>query len=46
MAESPTPNTPPCPNCIRLERELHQLPEEVAELRRQIGRNSGNCSVA
>lgn len=34
-----------CSNCARLERELHQLREELAELRRQINRNSGNSSV-
>jgi transposase len=45
MAESPTTSTPGCANCIRLERELHQLREEVAELRRQINRNSGNSSM-
>ena len=45
MAESPTTSTPGCPNCIRLDRRIHQLQEEVAELRRQIGRNSGNSSL-
>jgi len=45
MGESPTPNTPPCPNCVRLERLIHELPEEVAELRRQLNRNSGNSSL-
>lgn len=45
MAESPTTSTPGCPNCVRLERRLHDLEEEVAELRRQLNRNSGNSSV-
>jgi transposase len=34
-----------CSNCTRLERQLHQLREEVAELRRQLNRNSGNSSL-
>ncbi len=45
MAESPTTATPSCPNCVRLERRLHQLEEEIAELRRQLNRNSGNSSM-
>jgi transposase len=45
MAESPTTSVPGCPNCIRLEREVHELREEVAELRRQLNRNSGNSSM-
>jgi transposase len=45
MAEFSTTSTPGCPNCIRLERQIHELRQEVAELRRQIGRNSGNSSV-
>lgn len=35
-----------CSNCARLERELHQLREELAELRRQLNRNASNSSVA
>src|SRR5689334_11948043 len=34
-----------CSNCAKLERELHQLKEELAELRRQVNRNSGNSSL-
>ena len=35
-----------CRNCARLERELHQLREELAELRRQVNRNASNSSIA
>ena len=45
MNQSPTTAVPGCGNCLRLERELQQLREELAELRRQINRNSGNSSV-
>jgi transposase len=45
MAESPTTSTPGCANCIRLEREVHDLREQVEELRRQLNRNSGNSSM-
>lgn len=34
-----------CSNCARLERELHQLREELAELRRQVNRNAANSSM-
>lgn len=34
-----------CSNCARLERELHQLREELAELRRQVHRNAANSSI-
>jgi transposase len=42
---SPTTGKPGCPNCIRLEREVAAMREEIAELRRQINRNSGNSSM-
>jgi transposase len=45
MNQSPTTSVPGCANCLRLERELHELREEVAELRRQLNRNSGNSST-
>lgn len=45
MTESPSTSTPACPNCLRLEREIHELRAEVAELRRQLNRNSGNSSL-
>jgi transposase len=34
-----------CSNCPRLERRLADLEQELAELRRQVNRNSGNSSV-
>ncbi|MGH7937914.1 MAG: IS66 family transposase, partial [Chthoniobacterales bacterium] len=43
--QSPTTSVPGCANCLRLERELQELREEVAELRRQLNRNSGNSST-
>lgn len=45
MSESPTTSVPGCSNCLRLERELHELRAELAELRRQVNRNSGNSSL-
>jgi transposase len=45
MSESPTTSAPGCANCVRLEREVQQLREELAELRRQLNRNSGNSSL-
>ena len=45
MSLSPTTSVPGCANCLRLEREVQQLREEVAELRRQLQRNSGNSST-
>jgi transposase len=45
MSQSPTTSVPGCANCLRLEREVHQLREELAELRRQLNRNSGNSST-
>ncbi len=45
MNQSPTTSVPGCANCLRLEREVQQLREEVAELRRQLKRNSGNSST-
>lgn len=46
MARSKAQWVARCSNCARLERELHQLREELAELRRQINRNASNSSVA
>jgi transposase len=34
-----------CSNCAKLERELHQLRQELAELRRQVNRNAANSSL-
>jgi transposase len=45
MNQSPTTSVPGCANCLRLEREVQQLREELAELRRQLNRNSGNSST-
>jgi transposase len=45
MSDGPTSSVPGCANCLRLERELHDLREELADLRRQVNRNSGNSSV-
>src|SRR5208337_3757954 len=45
MNQSPTTSVPGCANCLRLERELYELREELAELRRQLNRNSGNSST-
>jgi transposase len=45
MSESPTTSVPGCANCLRLEREVQQLREELAELRRQLNHNSGNSST-
>jgi transposase len=45
MGDSPTSAVPGCANCVRLEREVHALREELADLRRQINRNSGNSSI-
>ena len=45
MGDSPTSAVPGCANCLRLEREVHALREELADLRRQINRNSGNSSI-
>ena len=46
MARSKAQRVARCSNCARLERELHQLREELAELRRQVNRNASNSSVA
>jgi transposase len=46
MSLSPTTSVPGCANCRRLERDLHSLREELADLRRQVNRNSGNSSIA
>jgi len=45
MSQSPTTSVPGCANCLRLEREVQQMREELAELRRQLNRNSGNSST-
>jgi transposase len=45
MARSKARQVPRCSNCARLERELHQLREELAELRRQVNRNASNSSL-
>jgi transposase len=45
MNQSPTTSVPGCANCVRLEREVQQLREELAELRRQLNRHSGNSST-
>jgi transposase len=45
MNLSPTTSVPGCANCLRLERELHDLLARVAELERQLNRNSGNSST-
>jgi transposase len=45
MSQSPTSSVPGCAGCLRLEREVQQLREELAELRRQLSRNSGNSST-
>ena len=45
MNQSPTTSVPGCANCLRLEREVRELREELAELRRQLNRNSGNSST-
>jgi transposase len=45
MSQSPTTSVPGCANCFRLEREVRELREELAELRRQLNRNSGNSST-
>jgi transposase len=45
MSQSPTTLLPGCGNCLRLEREVQQMREELAELRRQLNRNSGNSST-
>jgi transposase len=34
-----------CSNCAKLEREVYQLRQELAELRRQVNRNAGNSSL-
>jgi LSD1 subclass zinc finger protein len=41
----PTTSVPACPNCLRLEREIQELREEVAEPRWQLNRNSGSSSL-
>jgi transposase len=46
MARSKARRVARCSNCARLEREVHQLREELAELRRQVNRNASNSSVA
>jgi transposase len=46
MARSKAPRVARCSNCARLERELHRLREELAELRRLVHRNASNSSVA
>lgn len=45
MNQSPTTSLPGCGNCLRLERLVHQLEQRIAELERQVNRNSGNSSV-
>ena len=45
MNQSPTTSVPGCANCLRLERLVHQLEQRIAELERQVNRNSGNSSV-
>jgi transposase len=45
MNQSPTTAVPGCANCLRLEREVQRLQEEVTELRRQLNRHSGNSST-
>jgi transposase len=45
MGLSPTTSVPGCANCLRLERELHLIRQELEDLRRQVNRNSGNSSV-
>src|SRR5450432_282951 len=45
MNESPTTSVPGCANCLRLERLVNQLEQRIAELERQVNRNSGNSSV-
>jgi transposase len=45
MRQSPTTWVPGCANCLRLERELHELRTRLEELERQLNRNSGNSST-
>src|SRR5579862_9744660 len=45
MGDSPTSAVPGCANCLRMERRIHALEQELADLRRQINRNSGNSSI-
>jgi transposase len=45
MNQSPTTSVPGCAKCVRLEREVQQMRQELAELRRQLNRNSGNSST-
>jgi len=45
MNQSPTTSVPGCANCLRLERDLAQALERIAELERRVNRNSGNSSV-
>jgi transposase len=45
MSPSPTTSVPGCANCLRLERELHELRRRLEELERQLNRNSGNSST-
>lgn len=45
MARSKARQVVRCSNCARLERELHRLQEQVAELQRQVNRNASNSSL-
>lgn len=45
MGRSSRTVVPVCSNCAKLSREVAALREELAELRRQVGRHSGNSSV-
>jgi transposase len=45
MSESPTTSVPGCTNCLRLEREVHELRTRLEELERQLNRHSGNSST-
>jgi transposase len=45
MGRSQAGHVARCSNCARLERELHQLRQELEELRRQVNRNASNSSL-
>jgi transposase len=45
MSQSPTTSVPGCANCLRLEREVHELRARLEELERQLNRHSGNSST-